>query len=340
MLSDTRLVESCIVRMIFGSHLYGTNTPESDTDYKAVHLPSPDDILLQRVPGSVNNKRPKAEGERNIAGDVDEESFSLQRYLGLLADGQTVAIDMLFAPKPVLLQTSNLWELIYENRHRLLNKRSTAFVGYCRTQANKYGIKGSRVAAARNVTELLARELAEKGSTAKVGEIGDALNTLLDPHTAIVDLPVGKDGRVERYVECCNRKVSFGSSIKLAHEIFSRIYENYGKRAQLAERNEGIDWKALSHAVRVGDEAIELLQTGNITFPLRNARRILEIKQGLLPYGAVAEEIEGLLTRVEQASVESSLPETADMEFIDDLVLYAYRRQIFDAYADAPRREP
>ena len=42
-----------IVKMLFGSHLYGTQTPSSDTDYKGVAMPSVRDIALGRVPGHV-----------------------------------------------------------------------------------------------------------------------------------------------------------------------------------------------------------------------------------------------------------------------------------------------
>ena len=48
------------------------------------------------------------------------------------------------------------------------------------------------------------------------------------------------------------------------------------------------------------------------------------IKQGKLPYKAVAEEIEGLLVEVENASLSSDLPDAADQEFIDDLVYEQY----------------
>lgn len=50
----------------------------------------------------------------------------------------------------------------------------------------------------------------------------------------------------------------FTGSIKSAREIAQRLVNEYGQRALQAERNEGIDWKALSHAVRVGREALEL----------------------------------------------------------------------------------
>ena len=315
-----------VVRIKFGSHLYGTNTPESDLDYKSVHIPSGRDILLQRVQGSVCFKRDKAEGEKNLAGEVDEESYSLQRYLDLLVQGQTVAIDMLFAPEP--MENSIIWKEIQDNKHRLLTKKSTAFVGYCRTQANKYGIKGSRVAAARDAFDFFDNALKRLGSTAKVVEVESGLAFLANDHSGIVQQTVNRDGDIGTFFECCNRKVDFQATIKQAHEIFGRIYKNYGDRARLAQVNEGIDWKALSHAVRVGEEALELLKTGNITFPLANAPHILDIKKGRLPYQTVAEEIEGLLVAVEQASEESGLPEEADRAWIDDFVGHYYGKAV------------
>jgi predicted nucleotidyltransferase len=317
--------ENIVVRIEFGSHLYGTNTPSSDHDYKSVYVPCAKDILLQRVKGSLGHKVKRHEGEKNAAEDTDDESYSIQRYLGLLSEGQTVTIDMLFAPNPLL--SSFLWEEIRANKMLLLSKRCTAFVGYCRTQANKYGIKGSRVAAAKEAMQFFKHHLDALGSTSKLREIASALPSIVGEHTHLVEIETAP-GSIEQFIECCNRKVSFGNTIKAAHEIFSRIYENYGKRARLAETNEGIDWKALSHAVRVGSEALELLSTANISFPLPNAAHILEIKRGQLSYESVAEEIERLLEEVEQASKISGLRDEPDHEFIDALVCRIHQESV------------
>ena len=40
----------------------------------------------------------------------------------------------------------------------------------------------------------------------------------------------------------------------------------------------------MSHAVRIGWQAVEYLETGEITFPSPNASHLLRIKQGELPY--------------------------------------------------------
>jgi predicted nucleotidyltransferase len=93
-----------IVQIKFGSHLYGTSTPQSDLDVKGVYLPSARDVLLQQIRPMISDSRPKEHGEKNTADDIDREAYSLQRYLELLAQGQTVALDMLFAPDWAMMQ--------------------------------------------------------------------------------------------------------------------------------------------------------------------------------------------------------------------------------------------
>jgi hypothetical protein len=320
---------STVVRVEFGSHLYGTNTPTSDHDYKSVYVPGASDILLQRVQGSLGEKIKSFEGVKNAPEDTDDETYSLQRYLDLLSEGQTVAVDMLFVSSPLI--SSALWDEIRANKDLLLTKRSAAFVGYCRKQASKYGIKGSRVAAAKEAMDFFTSQCDRLGTTAKLHEIADLFPSISGEYTKTMELETTK-GNHEHFFECCNRKVSFGNTIKAARDIFSRIYDNYGTRAKLAQTNEGIDWKALSHAVRVANEALELLETANVTFPLPNAAHILEIKLGHLSYDDVANEIEGLLIDVEKASEISSLREVADRDFIDSLVYRVYRDVVLEAY--------
>jgi RNA repair pathway DNA polymerase beta family len=322
-----------IVEMRFGSHLYGTATPLSDLDYKAVYLPDARDILLQRVRGTVSLSREKAAGEKNLPGDVDREILSLQRYLELLAEGQTVALDMLFAPDAVMARLpSPLWREIQANAPRLLTRRAAAFVRYCRQQANKYGIKGSRVASARQALTVLTTAETNHGAAAKLAAAEAEVTAFAgaSDHAALIDVPLPGD-RLVRHLEVCGKRMPFTSSIKLAREIAQRLVEEYGQRALQAERSEGIDWKALSHAVRVGREALELFETGRISFPLPYAAEILSIKRGERPYEAVAETIEELLVAVEAAAASSLLPEHPDQDFIDDLVARAYRGKILEA---------
>jgi len=322
-----------IVEMRFGSHLYGTETPLSDLDYKGVYIPDARDILLQRVRDTISQSRPKALGEKNAAGDVDCEIYSLQRYLELLSEGQTVALDMLFVPEAVMVSEAGPeWREIQANSDRLVTRRAASFVRYCRQQANKYGIKGSRVAVARTALALLTSAEAVHGSTTKLGAIEPEVTYFVSTaeHASLLDMAM-PGGRLVRHLEVCGRKMPFTSSIKSAREVLQRLVDEYGERALQAERNEGVDWKALSHAVRVGREALELLATGRITFPLSCAAEVLAIKRGERPYAAVAEEIERLLEAVEVAATRSTLRDEPDQDFIDDLVARTYRASVLEA---------
>ena len=318
-------MENLIFKVKFGSHLYGTNTPESDTDYKGVYIPNADDIILQRVRGSIHQGPSKDPGAKNSANDVDIEIFSVQRYLQLLAEGQTGAIDMLFAPNPEIV--TEWWHLLKMNKNKLLTKKSAAFLGYCRQQANKYGIKGSRVAAAKAASEVFQNISKWGFGLHKVGEFTKYLDPILGEHTKIETLET-TPGHFETYFECCNRKVGYKNTVKEAAKIFTAIYNEYGERARKAESNEGIDWKALSHAVRVGGEALELLNTGHVTFPLPNAEHIKDIKLGKIVYKEVAEEIEELLVKVEDASKTSTLRDEADYDWIDEFVRDIYEEEV------------
>lgn len=317
-----------IVSIKFGSHLYGTATPASDLDLKAVHVPSARDIVLQRAKGSITQHRQKPEREKNLPGEIDSESYSLQRFLGLAAEGQTVALDVLFAPEWSMTEPpAPEWLEVMANRSRLLTRKSAAFVGYCRQQANKYGIKGSRVAASRAALTLLADLEAQHGTTAKLKDFAPQVEALLGEHSTLAPVTLAS-GAIIQHWDVCGRKMPFTSSVKTAREIMQKLVNEYGQRALAAEKQEGIDWKALSHAVRVGTQALELLRHSRFTFPLPNAAHVLAIKQGTRPYQEVADEIERLLVEVEEAAPKSALPEQPDHAWIDGFVAEVYRREV------------
>jgi Arc/MetJ family transcription regulator len=233
-----------LVSIKFGSHLYGTATPASDLDIKAVHVPTGRDILLGRVEPVITRKTKADERAKNTADDVDFESYALQRYLGLVAEGQTVALDMLFAPDWALLEPPHaLWREIRANRHRLVTRRYAAFIGYCRAQANKYGIKGSRVAASRAACDMLRAAMEDLGTTAKLRELAPRIEALSAglQHMAIIDRPTAQGGSVAHW-EVCGRMMPYTASIKSAHEVMNRLVVEYGSRSLAAERNEGVDW--------------------------------------------------------------------------------------------------
>lgn len=316
--------------MCAGSHLYGTATPSSDLDLKAVVLPGACDILLQRVKPTATEGRSRAPGERNTPDDVDVEMHSLQRYLALLAAGQPIAVEMLFAPDAAFtVPPDPLWREVQSLGPRLLTRRIGVFLRYCRKQADLYGAKGARAATARRAVGVLTAAEAAHGAQARLERATAELEALAAevPHVVVSDVEV-QPGRLVRHLELRGRKTPYTATIRTAREAAERALAGYGRRAEEAERHDGVDWKALSHAVRVGREAVELLSTGRLRLPLIAAPHLLAIKLGRVSYGAVEAEIEALRDEVERAAERSALPDEPDHEAAEALVLRAHRRQV------------
>jgi RNA repair pathway DNA polymerase beta family len=319
-----------IVKMNFGSHVYGTSLPTSDRDSKGVHLPTAHQIILQDVKDSISIDTKKSATDKNGPDDIDHQSFSLQKFLNLAAQGQTVAMEMLFIPELNWIHSSPEWKIIIRLRSHLLTKQCKGFVGYCHKQASKYGVKGTRLRAVKMLIAIL--ESCDGHVPIPVSiyliKISDLMSAF--EHFSI---SIYKDGSGE--IECCGRKCPIGASVKTALGIYSKVLEQYGHRSKEAETNEGVDWKATMHAVRIAHEAIELLSTGHITFPRPERELLLKIRKGELPYQDVQDLIEQGIVDVESASRNSSLPEKIDKDLIDDVVFNFYQGIVLQEVQDA-----
>jgi hypothetical protein len=321
--------ESTIVNMLFGSHVYGTSTPDSDRDYKRIFVPRAKDIVLQRATKTSRNRSTGDPHGKNGAGDVDVEEFSLHGYLKLLCDGQTVAVDMLFVPPKFVESGSSTWDFIVNNRHVLISKSIAPFVGYVRSQANKYGIKGSRMAAAKAAAELL-RRAAGRVPKARLGDFEPLLVGLATEHEHVcwINRKHPKQDRTELHLSVCGKLAPMSLRIDRAAEMYEALWVRYGERSRAAMNNEGIDWKALMHAVRICDQAHELLATGHVTFPRPNAADLLAIRLGKRPYAEVAEQIEVGMQTLEYYMKESKLRAQPDRKWAEALIGLEYGAQI------------
>ena len=301
-----------IVKLKYGSHLYGTDTLESDLDIKGVFMPDYKDILLNKVKRSIVTNS-GTDHSKNTKDDVDEEMYSFHHFMHLACDGETVALDMLHAPDNMIIEKHPIWDEIVKNRAKFYTKNLKSFVGYARNQANKYGVKGERLNTATKVFDFLINF----PDFTKLNEIWDRLPE--GPH--ITKHP--KNGVIkERMYEVCGRKLGENITVVYGREIIRRLIDEYGKRAELASKNEGIDWKALSHALRACIQMREILTTGTIHFPLYNADLIKKVKAGELSYQkTVAPMLEELMSDMEEKMAKSDLPDRVDQEFWDNFMV-------------------
>ena len=305
-----------VVKMKFGSHLYGTHTPESDLDIKGIYLPTKEECYLNKISKSINQTTGNA-FSKNTSEDVDIEIYSLQYFMKLAINGEMIVIDMLHAPSEMIIESSDVWNYITSNRQLFYSKNLSGYLGYIRKQCAKYGFKGSRIAAMKELYSILDSQQIPL----KMFEIWDKLP--VNEYCKFVDNP--KEERFRTY-EFCGKKIHETIHISYAKDIVKRQLDSYGERARMAERNEGIDFKAISHAFRAGLQLKEIYQTGNLVYPLKDADFIRDIKQAKFHYvnDKIGEQLEDMLTEVEYLSSISNFQEKVSENKLNEIILSCY----------------
>lgn len=316
-----------IMKCLFGSHLYGLNTENSDKDYKGIYLPSKDNLLL----GNYAKHYSKSTGDdksKNTKDDVDTEIYSLPYFIELASKGETVALDMLHA-KDELFESrlDEIWFDLKVKRKRFYTKDMKSYIGYARKQANKYGIKGSRMEAVEKVLNFLAFSYNdEQRNDLRVRDVIKKLPT--SEFVKITTMLDTKQGDLTFY-EVCGRKYQDTLTLEQLRIQCQSIYDEYGDRAKLAKIDQGIDWKAVSHALRASYQMLSILEDGDFEYPLPQTKFLLEVKTGQLNFvNDVQPELDNLIQKIEKLSEESSLPRQVNKDYWNNWLLGVYREYL------------
>ncbi len=286
----------------FGSHLYGTNTENSDTDYKGIFLPNIESLILEKKCQSiVHNTNSNAVRNSNV--DVDIDLWSLQHWFSLLKRGDTKAIDMLFSytNKDSLIYISPILKeaQVFKTPMDFINLReNTSYIAYVHNQAKKYALKGSRLHLLKSVYDLIIKALGENKYT-KYDFFGilipELKNLFFDEKLCFAK----EDAQGHTVLYLCGS--GFHEKTKILEVVLrlETMYKKFGERAVQAENNENVDWKAISHAMRCIFQVEELIKTGNLIFPLKNAEHLKDIKAGKYSWKECEKEISEGLAKLE-----------------------------------------
>ncbi len=316
-----------VVKMEYGSHLYGLSTPASDTDYKSIALPTAKQIIMQEANFDIKMSTGD-QHSKNSNEDVDDEVMSLSKFLNQAMDGKNTAIDMLHASPEQVMITSDIWLELQAKREMFYTKDMSSYVDYVQGQAAKYGVKGSRLAALTDAMDVLKKLVpaddAFGGEELRLGEVEEFLP--IGEHAYIVEAET-KAGP-QKFYEICQRKFDFKNKVSYVLTNMQKIYDGYGHRAKLAENNDGVDWKAVSHALRAGFQARAIYQHGGFEYPLKETDFIMSVKTGKCDYASVVQPaIETLVDQVNTLAEMSKLPETSDRDYWNEW-LYQKHLQI------------
>lgn len=326
-------MNNLIMKCLFGSHLYQLSTPESDKDFKGIYLPERDNLLLgnyaKHYSESTGNDKTK-----NTKDDIDVEIFSLPYFIELACKGETVALDMLHSDTTLTTIETNwggheIWTDIKSKRRMFYTKDMKSYIGYARKQANKYGIKGSRMGAVEEVIQNLASLYTrEERDFLKIRDIYDFLpvgDFLIK--CSMVDKSQGSKDL--HFYEVCGRKYQDTLTVSQLLSHCTDIYNEYGDRAKQAKNDAGVDWKAVSHALRASYQMLGILQDGDFEYPLPQTKFLLAVKKGALHFVEdVQPELDELIIKIEKLSEESSLPSKVDRVYWDKWLLDVYNEYL------------
>jgi hypothetical protein len=308
-----------LAKVTFGSHLYGTSIPTSDDDFRAVYLPTIQSLALQRAKDAWEDK---AEDDTSI--------FSLQHFCRLASEGQSIAIELLSAPDSAVKITSPIWETLRANRKRFYTKNMHSFLGYAKTMAGKYSARIDRLNETADVLssfEQFSSNRSLDGSflwrdNARLSDIWNSLRLSLNAEKSVNERGSSGDKRVYRV---CGRELQATLAISHAWTIVKGIHDSYGERVRKAREGQ-IDWKSMSHAFRAALQCKEIVETGDLHFPLKDAEWLRDLRLGKFNFleCGLDRKLDDLIAEVQAKMEKSDLPEKIDQKFLDSLILSAY----------------
>lgn len=336
-----------------GSTLYGTNSENSDLDIKGVFLPNIEDLILIKAPRFYSYTSSK-DNQKNTKDDVDITVYSLQYFLELVSKGETNALDLLYAytNKNAVIFKDEYWNNIINNIDKLITKNVKSYLGFCISQSMKYSFKGEKLNNYNCFKSFLVKYLKHRNEDGNHILLNEAISKEFGK--SFITLPtVPAEGKNRIKVNEFNNEFNFGehcyfetsfnketyitiSDVKFelttsVNHILSklnRVINSYGERSQRAAEDNGADYKALSHAVRVLFQAEELLTKGKVTFPIKNTDFVKSIKykETELTFDDIVGYLKNKISDIEEHLIPNSkLREKTDFKTVKSLILNAYK---------------
>ncbi len=321
------------MRMKFGSKLYGTDTPLSDTDFKGIYLPTIDEYLLQNVK-KCHDKTTGTGKQKNTADDIDSQIFSLNYFLELCKNGDTYAIDCLHCPGGWEDITSDIWEDLKSKRHLFYTKNLKSYLSYCRHQAAKYGLRGGRINSAQQMIDWCKSIVGDgKKDKHRIFEYVEKLPKIeyveKKPEYKQIGESVVLDMQTS-YIDILGKKYIYHDYVENMLQSLEKFIEQYGERARLASINEGVDYKAIHHAFRAGLQLKEIFETGDLKYPLKDREFLLKVKKGEMNYSEdnLGGMLEELIDEVKTLSDKSNFPEKCNNEYWNEWLIQHLKNNI------------
>jgi predicted nucleotidyltransferase len=306
-----------ILRTIYGSHLFGLDTPDSDRDYKGIFQASIEDIILRKDVKTINQST-TGNDSKNSSSDIDIELKELRTFINDCLAGQTYALEILFTPAEFIIESSPTWDFITANRSKLIPNDLQPFIGYAFSQSQKYSLRGKRL-------EELERVIAwfqSQNPNDKLANTIDQLPKSDYTFTQIYKHQLKLQSHPDEQRLCCLGMIfQYNKPIKECLPTLLKRLDQYGTRSEIAKDAGGTDWKSYSHAFRLMYEWEQLLTQGQLTFPIPHYEFVKGVKLGQYPIDQMQDKLFDEFARIN--ALPNTLPEP-DRKFWEQWLIAVY----------------
>jgi hypothetical protein len=260
---------NCILKHITGSHLYGTNVPTSDKDYSGIFIADKSYYLglesVNEVDFSITDK---LESGKNSSKAIDLKLYEFRKYVKLLMENNPNILETLFIRRKHILFMDEFGGELLRNKHLFPHQGlAEKFIGYSKSQLHKMKVKPDNLKALIDARDYL-------GNTIESGvKVGSPIDLLLGSGTPDF-IKFSSDF-------CSIGDLKFNLQNKIG-DVLESVATRIEKASHRADGflNYGYDTKFGMHCVRLLLEGKELLETGNLVFPLKEKNFLLDIRNG------------------------------------------------------------
>ncbi|PAK28276.1 hypothetical protein CJ467_21610 [Bacillus velezensis] len=240
------LDERTIILSPTGSYAYGTNTEDSDRDFKGVCIPPEEYYLGLESFNEYNTSGGK--NFKNTKDDVDISIIHVNKFIKDAMSGVPNNIEILFVSPDKYLKLTRLGQKIIDSRHLFLSKLiQKRFGGYANSQIQKLKNKVSNGSGRQDLIE-------QYGYDTKFFMHGVRLLTSAIEILKTGDFSTYRTNR-ELLLDCRNGKYSFEEAMQMIEE--------YDAQLKVAAANSDLpnapDYKKINQLlIEINKEGLEL----------------------------------------------------------------------------------
>lgn len=341
--------KNCLIRVVAGSHAYGTNIEGSDWDERGIFTD-----IMQRI------TLPFEKIEQVQFSEDDKVYFELSKFMPLLLSQNPNVIELLWTEESDVLYKNEMGQLLIDNRHEFLSvKVKDSYVGYATSQLNR--IKGHNkwinnpqpereplqsdfMSVVWNYSNNQAynKKVPTDGYIAlSIGDNNYSLwnvnNFNINKKSWISNSGVPNPINKEEFVKINKDNLSPDLIVKVNKSLYESHHTNWkmywkwknnrNEKRAILEEQYGYDVKHAMHLIRLLRSGLDILEHGIVPVKRNDAQYLLDIRKGKYTYDEIIQESERLKDKISIVCEKTKLPNEANTELAKEIMLEIYKNQ-------------